>query len=121
MRFLLDEHLSPKLARELREMGLDAVALQTWQDGAYLQQPDETLLQAARDDNRILVTYDVHTIPRLLKEWAERGQPHAGIILISSSAIPPNDYGRLIGALHALAHRDTHLTWENRVMFLTRE
>lgn len=118
MRFLLDEHISPKVARELQKEGLDAVPLQTWHDGSYMQQPDETILKAARDDNRILVTYDVHTIPRLLKEWAERGQAHAGIILISSSAIPPKDYGRLIGALQALVQRDRDVPWHNRVLFL---
>lgn len=120
MRFLLDEHLSPRVARELRARGIDAVALRAWREGAFLQQPDERILEAAGEEGRVLMTHDVHSIPLLLKAWAETGRYHAGVILVSAAAITPDDYGGLIHALVALAGRDRDLPWLNRVVFLEK-
>jgi uncharacterized protein with PIN domain len=54
-RFLLDEHLSRVLARELRRNGLD---IQTAHEAGLLQQPDEAYVASANVSGRVLVTMD---------------------------------------------------------------
>ena len=83
MKLLLDAHIPAAVARELSSQGCDAVALKTWKDGRHLDSEDNTILHAARDEGRLLVTYDVHTIPPLLKQWAEDGLSHSGVLFIS--------------------------------------
>lgn len=118
MRLLLETHLPAVLARQLQHRGIDAVTLQEWRGGAYRTAPDAALLAAAYADRRILVTFDAATIPPLLKLWAETGERHAGIVLISSRSFVPSDIGRLLRALVWLHERMGELDWEDRVVFL---
>lgn len=118
MRLLLDVHLSPALARRLQQEGIDAVAVQDWLGGNYRRAPDDQLLAAAAVDERVLVTYDCQTIPPLLKQWAETGQQHGGVILVDEKTIRPNDLGGLLRALRSLVARSGEDHWRNRVVFL---
>lgn len=122
MKLLLDEHISPAVAHGLSAAHgeLAVVALREWQGGAWLEAPDALLLQTAAADGWTLVTYDLRTIPPLLKEWGEQGIAHGGVILVDERSIAPSDFGGLIRALERLAAALADTDWQNRVVFLTR-
>lgn len=119
VRFLLDEHLSPAAASLLRERGIDAVALRDWQRGEYLSQPDEIILRAARLEGRALVTFDVHSIPPVLRYMAESGVAHAGVVFISAKSIGQGDVSQLATALERLASAQGDESLENQALFLS--
>lgn len=64
-------------------------------------------------DGRVLVTCDVADFPPILREWAEAGRSHAGVILIHG--IRHNEFGLLLGAIKKLAadHPDP-AAWRDR-------
>lgn len=121
MKLLLDEHISPMVARGLSDVaGLMVAALRDWQGGAYLEAPDVMILHAAAADGWTLVTYDLRTIPALLKDWGEQGITHGGVILVDERTIAQNDIGGLIRALSHLGVSSGAASWDNRIVFLSR-
>lgn len=122
MALLLDENASPAVARELVAIAtsVDVVPLQSWQDGSRLGAPDDLLLNEAAAEGRVLVTYDLRTIPPLLRVWAEAGQLHAGVILVDQGTTPPGDVGALARALARLVAEAAPMDWSNRVEYLQR-
>lgn len=122
LRLLLDEHLSPRIARWLaaRRQGLLVQSLQAWEGGAYLGARDELLLSAAREHGLTLVTYDRRTVVPLLKDWAERGISHGGVVFVSMRTLAPNDFRGLTNALLRLWESERRVDWTNRVVFLER-
>lgn len=122
LRILLDEHLSPKVARQMarRQPDLAVVSLQAWRGGAFLQARDEAMLAAACEEGLTLLTYDLRTIVPLLKSLGERGISHGGVILVDDRTIPQNNIGGLVRALERLWNGHGHLDWTDRVTFLVR-
>ncbi|HXI18203.1 MAG TPA: DUF5615 family PIN-like protein, partial [Chloroflexota bacterium] len=89
LSLLLDEHISPVVAQQLRSKWLalpaprcSVLSLHEWQDGTALGWPDEMVLQAAQAQQLTLVTYDQRTILPLIKVWGEAGTSHGGVIFI---------------------------------------
>jgi predicted nuclease of predicted toxin-antitoxin system len=81
LRFLLDAHLSgPNVGRRLEEDGHDVRALD--QEVALERLGDDLVLALAAEEERILVTQDVHDFPAILREWAGAQRSHAGVILV---------------------------------------
>ncbi len=68
-----------------------------------------------------LVTYDLRTIPLLLKEWGESSRDHGGVVFVDQRTIASNDYGTLLRALTELSRRLGEVYWRNRVIYLTRK
>lgn len=66
--------------------------------GGYEADSVEQLLLAPAGDVSVLMTYDCQTIPPLLKEWAETGRHHTGVILIDEKTLSPRD---IVGLLRA--------------------
>lgn len=68
LSLLLDEHLSPVIAEQLRASHPELLifSLQEWHDGAYLGASDATLLAAAYREGLTLITRDISTISPLL-------------------------------------------------------
>jgi predicted nuclease of predicted toxin-antitoxin system len=99
LRVWLDSHLSPALARALRERGYDVVALQD-EPRSLRSLPDELLLADAARQGRAIVTYNARDFAPLHKVFLAGRRSHAGIVLISSRAIRQDDIG---GQLRALA------------------
>lgn len=118
MRLLLNAHISPTIARQLQREGVDAVAPRDWLGGNYWTAPDEEILAAALAEKRVLATYDLRTIPPLLKEWVETGQRHSGVILIDEKTLRPSDTGGLLRALRTLVREHGNDEWRDRVVFL---
>ena len=118
MRLLLDAHVAASVARRLQQDGIDAVSVRDWLDGNYRSAPDDQLLAAAASHWRVLITYDCRSIPPLLKEWAETGRHHAGVVLVDEKTLRPNDIGGLLRALRALVSHSAAENWQDRVVFL---
>lgn len=120
MRLLLDEHLPVSLARALRSAGHDAVTLAEWREGEYRSMADEAVLVAAYEDQRILVSGDVHTIPDLLRRFAAEGRHHAGVILAASRSIRTDDVRALYNSLQELLTSDPSRDWQDHLSYLKR-
>lgn len=82
MKLYLDEDLSPQIARRLREAGVDAVSAI---EVGNVQLSDREQLRCAAAEGRALVTRNVRHFMVLAKEAIARQEPHAGIVLCSSS------------------------------------
>jgi predicted nuclease of predicted toxin-antitoxin system len=81
LRLLLDANVSAKkIGEPLTERGHDVRAIVT--DAALEGLDDESVLELAADDRRILVTRNSRDFAPLCRTWAEAGREHAGVILI---------------------------------------
>jgi predicted nuclease of predicted toxin-antitoxin system len=81
VRLLLDANLSPRrVGKALRARGHNVLALAEERALEGLDDPD--VLRLAAEDDRILVTRNSRDFAPLVREWAEAGRSHAGVILI---------------------------------------
>jgi hypothetical protein len=92
--------------------------MQSWEGGHFLSASDELVLQEAHKQRLTLVTFDLRTIPPLLRSWAEQGIDHSGVILVDDRTIAQNDIGGLVAALCAVWKAQRDLDWTNRVIYL---
>lgn len=109
MKLYLDEHLSPLLARMLRERGIDCLPAI---EAGNLGQSDEAQLTYAASQGRVLLTFDRADFLALAAQWAERGQTHAGLILSRQGAA--SELLRPLLHLIALRGKDdlhNHILW----------
>jgi len=122
LRLLLDEHISPDVARGLRRRNQALVVryLAEWEGGHFLGRDDSACIEEARRQGLTLVGYDRRTIPKLLKAWAEEERDHGGMIFVDEKTISPADIGGLVWALTKLAKETGRREWTNRVYFLRR-
>ena len=74
MRLLLDAHVPTAIAEDLRRRGIDVLSIQGWQQASYRHARDNNILEAAATDERTLVTFNLSTIPDLLREFEGRAQ-----------------------------------------------
>ncbi|MBM4080512.1 MAG: hypothetical protein FJ272_06050 [Planctomycetes bacterium] len=77
-RLYLNEHLSPRLAIQLRRYGFDAISSQ---DAKKLSEADEDQLAFAASEQRALVTFNASDFARLHDGYLAEGKEHWGIIL----------------------------------------
>ena len=122
LQLLLDEHISPVVARSVQAKcrGVKIVAFQRWRDGSFMGADDRVFLPAAKMDGLTLVSYDQKTIRPLLKDWAEQGIDHGGLVFVDTKTIAPQDFGALVEALCGLWDSERHAEWTNRVVFLRK-
>jgi hypothetical protein len=122
LKLLLDEHLSPRVAQQLRAKWprTQIESILFWQDGRFAGAPDDMLLSEAHVRGWTLVTYDQATIVPLLKDWGEQNIEHGGVILVDERTIAPNDIGGLVHALGAVWRAQKNLDWKNAVIYLSR-
>jgi predicted nuclease of predicted toxin-antitoxin system len=118
MRLLLDEHLPARLAEQLRQNGIECEIIATWRGGALLGARDAQILEAAAAEGWVLVTYDVHTIPRLLRDRAELGLRHAGVIFVSTARRRQTNIGQLLERLLELLEEMAGQDWQDVCRFL---
>lgn len=99
-RFLLDEHYPARLARALVSDGTDVVAL-TADRPELSGQDDTSVLRAAANDGRIVVTEDVRTFAAAAAQAAD----HVGIVCCHHSRFTrtPSGLNRLRLAIKELA------------------
>lgn len=120
VRLLLDEHISPDVADLLIKNNVDTIPMQEWHDGNLLSQSDEQILMAAAAENRALATFDVRSIPVVLRHFAEAGVDHGGVIFISDKTIGQGDIGGIARALLKLSKDYENVSLKNQVLFLSR-
>lgn len=99
-KFLLDEHISPDVARGCRERGVDVISLA---EAALLQADDLPIFRAAIRQGRILVTYNTEDFARLFGDVLKEDSSIPGVVFVSAHTIPPSAIGELVRALVHLA------------------
>jgi len=100
LRLLLDEHLSPTMARRLRENDHDVISVAEAELGGSA---DSDVLDWAVREGRAIVTANAEHFRPLHRAAVERGQQTSGLILLSSRrfVLARAAFGRLIETLDA--------------------
>ncbi len=80
----LDEHLSPRLAIQLRKYGFDVI---TVREVDMLAQSDADQLAFAVSQGRALVTFNVHDFVALHDRYLADGIEHCGMIFSTEETI----------------------------------
>lgn len=83
MKLLLDEQLSPQIARVLRERGLDAEAVGERDD--LREAPDRDVMETAARERRAVVTNNVKDLRPIAAERLSVGRGHAGLVLLPAT------------------------------------
>lgn len=98
--FLLDEHISPRVAKECRNRGLDVLAIA----GSPMAGIDDlAVFRLAVRQRRILVTYNAQDFVSILVEHARSGETAPGVVFVDRATISTADIGGLVRALRRLA------------------
>lgn len=101
MKLLLDEHLSPEIARQLRQRGHDAIAVGERTD--LRGRPDRVHFASLPEEQRVIVTRDLADLRPLLAEALRRGTPNHGLVCVPARfPLNRDGIGRLAAALDAL-------------------
>jgi hypothetical protein len=100
LKLLLDDHLSPEIARQLREHGHD-VAVGERSD--LRGRPDRVHFASLPDEQRAIVTRDLDDFRPLLAEALRRGPSTYGLVCVPARfPLNRDGIGRLVAALDAL-------------------
>jgi hypothetical protein len=103
VKALLDEQLSPQIARILRGRGLDVVAGAERSD--MVEASDREVIDVATREQRAVVTNDIKDFRPIAAERLVDGRGHAGLILIPASRSRSRDAtGALADAIEAVMH-----------------
>ena len=89
MRLLLDEMLSPRIARELREKGHDVQAING--DRTELKATaDIEIVRRLREERRVIATNNVRDFRAIHNQFLDRGESHSGIVFTADTELPRN-------------------------------
>lgn len=118
MRLLLDHNVSgPRVGVRLSALGHDVRPLD--QEPQHAGLADDEVLRLAAGDRRIVVAHDVNTFPPLLRDFAERGEQHAGAIIVVG--IRSRDFDLIVQAVEAwLARYPDQEQWRDLTVFAAR-
>lgn len=78
IRFFTDEDIYGAIAIALRNSGYDAISTP---DAHRMGETDESQLNWATSEQRVLVTFNVGHFTQLHRERLERGRKHSGIVV----------------------------------------
>ncbi|HEY2640791.1 MAG TPA: DUF5615 family PIN-like protein [Streptosporangiaceae bacterium] len=115
MKLLLDQMYPGKLARELRDQGIDAA---TVAELGIAGRPDADVFAAAADGGYVLLTENVSDFVRLCSDHVAAGRHHFGVLMALSSRFSrrPAGYAGIATAVVAVA--DYQL--DDRLVYLER-
>jgi uncharacterized protein with PIN domain len=111
IRFFMDEDVYGAVAPALRRAGLDAIATTDTGRGG---ESDESQLDWATSENRVLVTFNVGHFARLHSVRIAESRQHAGIVVSSQRPI-----GDMIRRLQHLAKALDAESMRDRLEFLS--
>ena len=82
LHILTDEQIDPDVAVAARKRcrGIQITTLFEWLDGHFVGASDEELLREASRQAMTLLSFDLKTIPPLLRAWGERGIDHGSSV-----------------------------------------
>ena len=83
MKALIDEQLSPDIAKLLRNRGHDVEAVAEREE--LVGSPDRVIFEVAAAEGRAVVTNNIKDFRPLAAEWLAQGRTHAGLILLPSA------------------------------------
>lgn len=89
MKLLLDEMISPRVARELRDKGFDVVAVKADRP-EWEALPDREILRHAAAEGRTVVSNDVLDFQLIHNRMMAEGEGHFGILFTDDAAMPRN-------------------------------
>jgi Domain of unknown function (DUF5615) len=105
IRLYTDEDVYGAIAPALRRAGIDAISTP---ESRRLSESDESQLEWAAGEGRVLVTFNVAHFAEMHASWLRAGRHHAGIVVSSQRSV--GDLLRrllnLAGALDAESMRD---------------
>jgi hypothetical protein len=112
LRLISDQNFSGRILRGvgLRIQDLDLVRAL---DSGLAQAPDPVLLQWAAEEERILLTHDVNTIPGFAYNRVRAGLGMPGVFLVDSHMA----IGEAIDQLVVVIECSTPEEWKDRVEF----
>ena len=87
MRLLLDEMISPRIARELRERGYDVQAVKKDRPD-LIGRSDRELVRAMTAEQRVIVTNDIADFQVIHDHVLAAGDDHAGMIFTFDTTMP---------------------------------
>ncbi len=123
--FLLDEHLSPKVAEITKSLGanFDVKSVLKCEQGDLKGESDEFILNYCIEKSFVLVTFDVNTIPQILKSWFDIGKNHAGIVFVSTKTLRSSDSVSIAKGLIRIGNEKSNKIlkdseWQNQIIFL---
>lgn len=121
LQILTDEQIDPEIAiaAKKRCRGTSIISLHHWCNGHFVGASDEEVLREAARQEMTLLTFDLKTVPPLLRVWGERGVDHGGVIFVDSRSFAQNDIGGISKALVQLWELQGKRDWRNRFFFLT--
>lgn len=107
----LNEHLSPRLAEELRRYGFDVTSSQ---EAGMLTTADDEQLAFAASEMRAIVTFNVSDFMALHEQYVAEQRTHWGIICSSREAVNVL-FHRLLRLLNALSAEESanQVRWLN--------
>jgi hypothetical protein len=101
LRLLLDEHFSPEIARRLRELGHDVVAVKERTE--LIARSDRAHFASMQDQRRAIVTQDLGDFRPLLEQAMNAGETTYGLICVPHNVrLRRKAVGRLVAALDTL-------------------
>ena len=116
MRLLLDAHVSGRrIGERLAAKGHDVHALDREPELEALD--DDSVLELAATDRRILVTFNVADFPTILREWASAGRTHAGVILVYG--IDHSEFALVVRGIERWV--ETYPEWSDRAVVVSRD
>jgi predicted nuclease of predicted toxin-antitoxin system len=98
-RLLLDENISPFVARRLNNMDVDAYHVR---DRGLTGARDDVIWRRAVEEDRVLVTINVRDFVRL----AERSDVHPGVITFPSGCTRDEQFALITRALETMDKRE---------------
>ena len=113
---LLDTHLSIALANALAARGFDVVLAKDWQDHQLRNASDATILTAATQTGRVVVTRDSRTFPALAGRWIAAGRSHAGVSVVSPR-ISNRDISQELRSILAAIEQMGEDPWIDRIVY----
>ena len=113
MRFAADENFNGRILKGIRTR-LPDVDIVRVQDTTIYQAPDPELLEWAAQEERILLTHDVKTIPGYVYERVRAGLPVPGVIAVRESV----SIGQILNELEVIMRVGAPEDFENIVRYV---
>ena len=113
IKLLADENFDNRIIRGLQRKKPDVDIVRV-QDTDVYQADDPTVLEWAAQENRVLLTHDVNTIPKFAYERIADGQAMTGVVAVKATAAT----GTVIDGVILLLDTSDDDAMENQVLYL---